>query len=370
MKQKIIISTDTKNELQKLWEKHKVKKVFIVCDAAFPFLKTHDEYLDMGVPYVIFNKFTSNPLYEDVVVGVKCFQKEECDAILAIGGGSAMDVAKCIKLFATMDDTKVYLEQKFEKNSIILVAIPTTSGTGSESTRYAVVYYEGKKQSVTHDSIVPTYSILDYRNLETLSIYQKKCTMMDALCQSIESWWSVNATEESREYAKKALSIILKYSDSYIANEEEGNKQMLIAANYAGRAICISQTTAAHAMSYKLTSLYKIPHGRAVFMCLPYIWRHMWNIVENSKDEFALRLQTLFLEIAVAMGCKHVNEAIEKLFHMDEMLFSNEKVELNIKDVDVLTASVNPIRLGNTPVKLSEEVLRGLYSEIITNYLV
>lgn len=280
-----------------------------------------------------------------------------------------MDVAKCIKLFATMDDSEIYLEQEYKDNSILLVAIPTTSGTGSESTRYAVIYYDGKKQSVTHNSIVPAYAILDYRNLNTLPIYQKKCTMMDAFCQSIESWWSVNATEESREYAKKALSGIMKYMDSYIENEEDGNKQMMIAANYAGRAICISQTTAAHAMSYKLTSLYKIPHGRAAFMCLPYIWRHMWNVVVDRNDEASHKLKELFTEIAVGMGCEGVMGAIGKIFLMNEKFFSNDNVELRMEDVDILAASVNPVRLGNNPVKLSQEVLHDLYSEIISDYL-
>ena len=369
MNQKVIISTETKKELQKLWQKHGIKKVFVVCDEAFPFLETHEEYLDMDIPYVVFDKFTSNPRYEDVVTGVKLFREQECEAILAVGGGSAMDVAKCIKLFAKMDDSKLYLEQEFKENSILLVAIPTTSGTGSESTRYAVIYYEGKKQSVTHNSIVPAYAILDHRNLNTLPIYQKKCTMMDAFCQSVESWWSVNATAESKEYAKEALAGIMKYMDSYIKNEEEGNKQMMIAANYAGRAICISQTTAAHAMSYKLTSLYKIPHGRAAFMCLPYIWKYMWKVVEGRKDEAAFRLKELFTEIASGMGCKNVPDAIEQIFMMNEKFFSNDNVELNMDDVEVLTASVNPIRLGNNPVKLSEEVLYNLYSKIIAAYM-
>ena len=368
MNQKIIISTETKNELQKIWEKHGAENVLVVCDAAFSYLETHEEYLDMDIPYVIFDQFTSNPLYEDVVKGVKLFKEQGCDAILAIGGGSAMDVAKCIKLFAAMEESEVYLEQEFKGNDFLLVAIPTTSGTGSESTRYAVIYYEGKKQSVTHDSIVPAYAILDYRNLNTLPVYQKKCTMMDAFCQSIESWWSVNATEESRQYARKALSGIMEYMDSYIENEEDGNKQMMIAANYAGRAICISQTTAAHAMSYKLTSLYRIPHGRAAFICLPYIWRYMWNVVKDRNDEESYRLQELFTAIAAGMGCENVMDAIDKIFWMNKKYFSGDKVELNMEDVDVLAASVNPIRLGNNPVKLSQEVLHDLYSEIVSAY--
>lgn len=364
MEQKIIISEEIKKELQKIWKENEINKVLLVCDAAFPYLGTHEEYLNMDIPYVVFDEFTPNPLYNDVVKGVNCLKKNGCDAILAIGGGSAMDVAKCIKLFATLDTDKVYLEQDFKDNDILLIAIPTTSGTGSESTRYAVIYYEGKKQSVTHDSIIPKYAILDYRNLNTLPIYQKKCTMMDALCQSIESWWSVNATEVSRDYARKALTGIIKYMDSYIANAEEGNKEMMIAANYAGKAICISQTTAAHAMSYKITSLYKIPHGRAAFMCLPYVWKYMWDVVKKEKE---LELKDLFMEIAGAMDCESVDESIAKLGMFNKKLFVGDHVTVSMDDVDVLAASVNPTRLGNNPVKLSEEVLKDLYKKILAN---
>lgn len=368
MKQKIIISTNVRDELQKIWKIHNIKKVFIVCDISFPLLDTYEEYLSLNIPYVIFDQFSPNPLYDDVVKGTKLFKDQECDAILAIGGGSAIDVAKCIKLFAVMDESKVYLEQEFKDNSILLAAIPTTSGTGSESTKYAVIYYEGKKQSVTHDSIVPAYAILDYRNLKTLPIYQKKCTMMDAFCQSIESWWSVNATEESRGYAKNALYGIMKNMDAYINNEEEGNKQMMIAANYAGRAICISQTTAAHAMSYKLTSLYKIPHGRAAFMCLPYIWEYMWDVVKERKDQASIRLKEIFKEIALAIGCESVKDAIDTIFMINDKIFGSNQVKLNMEDIEILTVSVNPIRLGNNPVNLSKEELYNLYSKIIVAY--
>ncbi len=366
MNQEIIVSTEIKKQLSILCEKHEIKKILLVCDAAFSFLKTKEEYLNIDIPYVIFNEFTSNPLYEDVVKGVNCFKENKCDAILAIGGGSAIDVAKCIKLYSAMDDAKLYLEQEYLANDIVLIAIPTTSGTGSESTRYAVIYYEGKKQSVTHESIVPSYALLDYRNLTTLPEYQKKCTMMDAFCQSIESWWSVNATEESREYSKKALSMILDNMDAYMKNTDEGNQNMLVAANYAGRAINITQTTAAHAMSYKITSLYKVPHGRAAFICLPYVWEYMWKCVE--KDDEAKALRELFTSIAQTLDCRNVPEAIGFVHGLNDKYFGNDKVIFKMEDIALLAASVNPTRLKNNPIILSEETLTDLYSSIIKKY--
>ena len=359
MAQQIISTTDVKGYLGEIFEKEKIHKVLLVCDGAFDYLQTKDEYMALDIPYAIFNEFTPNPLYEDVVKGVKLFREEECDAVLAIGGGSSIDVAKCIKLYSSMEDTKVYLDQEYKENDVTLIAIPTTSGTGSESTRYAVIYYEGKKQSVTHDSIVPKYAILDYRNLVTLPLYQKKCTMLDAMCQSIESWWSVNATEESREYSRQALNTLMFNMKDYLANKDDGNAQMLEASNYAGKAINITQTTAAHAMSYKLTSLYGIPHGRAVFMCLPFIWKLM--------EERSI-LPDVFSDIAYTLGYTCVADAIGYLESLNEQMFENDKVTMNEGDIDILVKSVNPTRLKNNPLELTEDMIRSLYMDIIKKY--
>lgn len=97
----------------------------------------------------------------------------------------------------------------------------------------------------------------------------------------IESWWSVNSTEESREYSRNALNILMFNMKNYLANKDDGNAEMLVASNYARKAINITQTTAAHAMSYKLTLLYGIPHGRAVFLCLPSIKNNPLELTED-----------------------------------------------------------------------------------------
>ena len=104
---------------------------------------------ETGVRIVPFSDFRPNPLYESVAAGVELFRREGCELIFAVGGGSAMDVAKCIKLYANMSPEENYLRQNIVPNDIPLLAMPTTAGTGSEATRYAVIYYNGEKQSVT-----------------------------------------------------------------------------------------------------------------------------------------------------------------------------------------------------------------------------
>lgn len=363
--QKIIISTNSAEKINAIVKEHGIKKLLLVCDSSFGFLEPHEEYEKISVPYVIFNEFTSNPLYADVCKGVELFRQEKCDAILAIGGGSAIDVAKCIKLFCKMPDSESYLTQEYKENNVLLIGVPTTSGTGSESTRYAVVYFKGQKQSVTHESIVPSYALLDRRNLNTLPVYQKKCTMLDALCQGIESWWSINANEESRVYSKKAIELIMENKENYLENTDQGNEAMMLAANYAGRAINITQTTAAHAMSYKLTSLYKVPHGRAAFMCLPRVWNYMLCHTDQSQYYAQEELEKIFNDIAAVLKCSNAKQAVVYLEELEQELFEKDSVNFNVTDAELLSKSVNVTRLKNNPVKLNEDTLHHLYIEII-----
>ena len=345
-------------------------KILLVCDNSFPFLSIKNDIEHMGKPYVVFDQFTPNPLYEDVCKGVDLFQITKCDTILAVGGGSSLDVAKCIKLYCRMEKVKIYLEQEYKDTGVKLIAIPTTAGTGSESTRYAVIYYDGKKQSVTHNSIIPDIAILEPKVLKTLPLYQKKCTMMDALCQGMESWWSVNSTEESKKLSKEAVETIMKWWHEYIfENTDESQAQIMHAANLAGQAICITQTTAAHAFSYKITSLYKLPHGHAVAVGLPEIWEYMVDNVDKCIDKRGQSyLISLFKEIAYAMDAETPSEAIT-LFRkmMKDLELSNPVSEafLRPSDISLLTSSVNPIRLKNNPVELDKDAIHYLYEEII-----
>lgn len=343
-------------------------KVFLVCSSSFNQLPIKDEITNIDKPYVTFDQFTSNPLYEDVSKGVKRFREEHCDAILAVGGGSAIDVAKCIKLFSGMTDDKIYLEQEYRNNNVKLIAIPTTAGTGSESTRYAVIYYEGKKQSVTHDSIIPDIAILEPSVLKSLPVYQKKCTMLDALCQGIESWWSVNSTAESQALSRNAIETIIRHWKRYIVDgDEESAEAVMNAANVAGQAICITQTTAPHAFSYKITSLYGLPHGHAVAVCLPEIWEYMLQHTDDCIDTRGhVYLKDVLSQIAMSMGCYSAEDAISSFRDMLSFLRMASPVSSNKQqDLEILSSTVNPIRLRNNPVGLDEKSIYFLYNRIV-----
>ena len=343
-------------------------KVLLVCDSSFPFLSIKNDVEKIGMPYIVFDQFTPNPQYEDVCKGVDLFQNEKCDTILAVGGGSSLDVAKCIKLYCRMEKNKLYLEQEYKDTGVKLIAIPTTAGTGSESTRYAVIYYDGKKQSVTHDSIIPDVAILESRVLKTLPVYQKKCTMMDALCQGIESWWSVNSTEKSKKLSKEAVEKIMRWWHEYIfENTDVSAEAIMHAANLAGQAICITQTTAPHAFSYKITSLYKLPHGHAVAVGLPVIWEYMLDNMDKCIDDRGNNyLSGIFIEIANSMGEKTAINAITKFRELlKEMELERPLAGNKTKELEILSTSVNPVRLKNNPIEINEREAKRLYSNIV-----
>ncbi len=343
-------------------------KILLVCDSSFPYLNIKADIEAMDVPYVVFSDFTPNPLYEDVCKGVDIFNITQCDTILAVGGGSSMDVAKCIKLYCRMDKDKLYLEQEYKDTGVKLIAIPTTAGTGSESTRYAVIYYDGKKQSVTHESIIPDVAVLEPKVLKTLPLYQKKCTMLDALCQGIESWWSVNSTDESKEYSKMAVETIMKWWREYIfENTDESAREIMKAANYAGCAICITQTTAPHAFSYKITSLYKLPHGHAVAIGLPEIWQYMINNMDRCIDGRGQEyLAGIFSDISKAMGCDDPDVAVTMFRRILSEMDINRPVAIDREEeIEILSHSVNPVRLKNNPVSIPVKYVVDIYSKVL-----
>ena len=223
------------------------------------------------------------------------------DGYIAIGGGTVIDTTKLLR--------------GLEGDLPPFLAVPTTAGTGAETTRFAVYYDHGNKMSADDILYLPTDVVLVPELAASQSPYQKAATEFDAYAQAVESLWAKGATDESRIYAKRALD--------YMARGEQ-----VLGAYWAGRAIDISRTTAAHAFSYYLTSHYGIPHGHAVYMVFEYICRN------NNHPEF----------IKVVPGLKTLRE-----------LATDKGIEWNAL-VDDLFAHVNLKRLGNNPVEVRKEI--------------
>ena len=372
MDQRIIEANGEYSALDSWFNENHVHCAMLVCGKSIERQKIN-AFLEelpsrLGVKIVRFMNFQPNPLYESVVEGVNLFKTERCDSIIAVGGGSAMDVAKCIKLYSNLLGDGIdgaWLKAKLVPNTIPFLAMPTTSGTGSEATRFAVIYYEGAKQSISDYSCIPDTILMDASVLKTLPMYQKKATMCDALCHAIESFWSVNSTVESKEYSKKAIQDVLRNMDGCLENSDEGNAGMLLAAYTAGQAINITQTTAGHAMCYKITSLFGVAHGHAAMLCDRVLFPWMVENIDKCTDPRGTEyLKKTLDEIGVAMGCKDGPSGAAKLID----IFDSLKLEVptaTAEQFETLKTSVNPVRLKNHPITLDVETIDRLYHEIL-----
>ena len=371
MSQKIINGVLSYDEIGNIIKGFGAKKFMLVCGGSLSRLEVGKYLSELDTEHIVFSDFSPNPKYEDIVPAVELYKHEGCDVIVAAGGGSAIDVAKCIKLYAPLDPTINYLEQEASASDIPLIAIPTTAGTGSESTRFSVIYYKGEKQSVHHTSIVPDVAILLPEVLKSLPAYQKKCTVLDALCQAIESYWAVKSNNESRELADKAIRLIWANIEEYLLNPNPSDEvlgNIMHGSCLAGQAINITATTAPHAMSYKLTTTYGIPHGHSVGVGLLQVWKYMLAHGEKCTDSRGYDyVLGIFGKIADAMGYDSVDKAVDAY---EELL---DKIEIGgpvphsdrKREIEMLAGAVNVERLGNNPIALDVEALTQLYGEIL-----
>lgn len=352
--QNIIITDNYFRELSKLIKPN--EKVFVVSSKSQ--LENIEKQISLITKnYIIFSDFSSNPAYEDIIIGSKLFMDNKCNTIIAIGGGSSIDTAKCIKAFTNIKDENDVINKNYKYSDINLIAIPTTSGTGSESTEVAVMYYKGEKLSVDHPSDLPNTAILDYNFLITLPEYQKKCVMLDALCQLIEAYWSTLRTDLSKSYSEKGIKLILANYKGYLNNNPIALRNISIAANYSGKAITLAKTTAPHTMCYRLTTKYNIAHGHAVTLTLIYNWRLIAK--ENNQD-----IKNMLLNLANIIGFNNIEDSIDYI--------SNIIKEMNLKkpifkkeDIDYLIDGVDLKRLYNHPIKLNKDDLYCIYEDII-----
>ncbi len=339
------------------------KKPFLCCGSSFQKTKAF-EYLRSNFDLVVFDHIRPNPRFEDMLDAAALFKKENCDFMIGAGGGSPLDSAKMIKLLVT-NDPKTALTEPMQDNDIGFFAIPTTSGTGSEATKYSVFYVnENVKHSVSNDAFLPDFVLLDESFIKTVPPYQRRATCLDALSHAIESYWSVKSNEESRGYAAKTIRLFVENKAGYIANEDAANRGMLMASYYGGKAIHITSTTSAHAMCYNLTMNCSTAHGHSVAVCLAEIWRYMnlHNDRVNDPRGRAYVLDTLD-ELGVLLGAKDSQggaAAFRAL--LDEFELPAPKADP--ATVKAFVKSVNPAKLLTNPTVLAESDVELIYNRV------
>lgn len=322
-------------------------------------LQTQIDRQCAGCTTVFYTAISPNPSTEDVTRALAC-ELPCTDAIIAIGGGSVIDFAK---LYRACHDNDITLEAYFASKSILirntpLVAIPTTAGTGSESTRFAVVYLNGEKYSLDDASVMPDYALVDGELMAHAPSYQKASCGMDAFAQAMEGYWARGATPESDAYALRAIELCRDNLVRFVnTTDVEVAQNMAEASNLAGRCISISRTTAAHALSYKITQWHGIPHGHAVALSLPGLADfHFRHAEPNSLLHH--KMQNLATLLHLDSG--DFRQYFRKLY--TSISLNDNLSELGILHVNAIAASCNADRLGNNPLPLNPEELTEVFS--------
>ena len=297
-----------------------------------------------------FGGFTPNPQIGQARAGMARLEAEGCDGLLAIGGGSALDTAKCIRLWMAR-----------ERGTVLpFAAIPTTAGSGSEATRFAVVYEGGVKQSLDDPLCLPDAVLLRPDCLATLPERQRKATALDAWCHAIESMWARRATPESQAIAADALRLLAGSTPGYAEGRPDSFEGAMKAAFRAGQAIHRTRTTAGHALCYGLTLRFGLPHGQAAALCLAQLWPRMLRRAGESAA-----LSEALKRIAEALGAASPEEACERFRKLVAgMAFPPLRAALP-GEPEALADTVNPERLGNHPVPLSREEITEIYRAIL-----
>ncbi|MBA7584889.1 hypothetical protein ES708_26855 [subsurface metagenome] len=284
-------------------------------------------------------------------------------------------MAKSISILTTQKgDLEKFIKGKapLKRREIPSIMIPTTAGTGSESTHFSVVYINKIKYSLAHNTLLPDFVILDPVFTENLPPYITACTSMDALCQAIESFWSTKSTDESRIYSKQAIELIMTNIMKNVNNPDRASREkMLIASNLAGKAINIAKTTAAHSISYSLTSCFNVPHGHAVALTLPYFIEFNNNVSsENLQDNRGVEfIKDRMSELFIILKVKTATEAKDKLLNIMKEINLETKISklgINRNNIYIIIENgFNPQRMKNNPRVFSERNLVNLIEKII-----
>ena len=286
-------------ELPEIIMRHKCTHVLIITDGGIMKLgltrRLEKALKEAGIPYTIYDKTVANPTTVNVRAALELYHKEGCDAIIGFGGGSSMDCAKAVGACAVKPNQSLAQMKgilKVHKKLPLLMAVPTTAGTGSETTLAAVITDADTryKYAINDFPLIPRYAVLDPKVTLSLPPFITATTGMDALTHAVEAYIGNSTTIDTRRDALKAVKLIFENID--IAYEHGDNIQarrnMLHASFYAGCAFTKSYVGYVHAVAHSLGGQYNVPHGLANAILLPLVLREYGSCIDKKLHRLAI----------------------------------------------------------------------------------
>ena len=358
-------------------KQHKIKKTLIVTDpgivACGLITKITSVLAKEKISYSVYDQTSANPTVRNVEEALALYQKEHCQALLAIGGGSAMDCAKA--LGARIACPKKTLGQLKGTLHVLhriplLIAVPTTAGTGSENTLAAVITDSEKKHKyVLNDFVlIPRYAILDAELTYSLPPHLTATTGMDALTHAVEAYIGRSTTKETREKALLAVKTIYQNIETayHDGHNHAAREQMLNAAYLAGFAFSRSYVGYVHAVAHSLGGQYNIPHGLANAVLLP-------EVLESYGSCIHQKLHMLGCAAGVCTEQDSIKAGAGKFIASIRTLNKNMGIPdflSGIQERDIETMSVHAAKEANplypVPKLMTRKELEAFYRLMLT----
>ncbi len=364
------------NECIPLLNKINVKKVLLVTDSFLRksgITESLEKSLKLNnIKCIVFDGTNSNPTIKNVEAAKKLYLENNCQALIAFGGGSSMDCAKATG--ACIAYPKKSLEQmkgllRVLKSLPPLIAIPTTAGTGSEVTVTAVITDDIKKHKYTMNNftMIPHYAVLDPQVTYTLPPSLTATTGMDALTHAIEAYIGGSTTRETRKLSIEAIKLIFEniikaYEDGY---NQVARAAMLKAAYKAGIAFSKSYVGYIHSVAHSLGGQYNIPHGLANAVLLPIVLEKYGKSVYKKLYKISISLNICEKNDSYEIGAKKI---IENIRNLNRLMNIPEKIE-GIKSEDICKMAKYAAKEANplypVPKLMNAKELEQLYYAVM-----
>lgn len=297
-----------------------------------------------------------NPLLADTEEIVNLMKITNSDTVIALGGGSVIDASKFAAActYSNILPCEHYKAPDFPEKCAKIIAIPTTSGTGSEVTKVAVISHENEKKSIHNPAFMPTACIVDPELTMTVPAKLTMITGIDAFTHAIEAYWSVNHQPITDMFAIESIKLILANLEKAFSDpDKEVRTNMAYASLLAGLAFSVSKTAASHACSFSLSAYYHLPHGEACAFTLD-------SLIKINADQ---RLETL----AKQVGLNDTDELAEKIKNFKKIAGLAEKLSDLGDNIDIeklaYEGAKHPL-MANNPVKLTKEQLMQMYENL------
>ena len=326
-----------------------------------------------GVEYAFFDETVPNPTTDNIHQAVELYKSSNCNSIIAFGGGSSMDCAKGVgakiaKPNKSLAQMKGLL--KVGKKLPLLIAIPTTAGTGSETTLAAVITDSKThhKYVINDFNLIPHYALLDASLTQNLPKHITSTTGMDALTHAVEAFIGNTTTTSTRKQSLNAVKLIFENLKEVYdnGNNLEARQKMLHASYLAGLAFTKSYVGYCHAIAHTLGGKYNLPHGLANAIILPYILKAYGKKIHKKLWKLGTFANLFPKETSYETGAKLFIEAIENLnkhMNIESSIpaIQNEDIKSLAKTAD---AEANP--LYPVPVLFDAKELETIYHQIKT----